>query len=106
MKALYTLSTLFSTTQGTTLERHLISRHVALTQQQLTTTEDALAAIADRLSYSSSHHLSNQFKRETGLTPDGPSAVLPGRQERNDFLILQFFPAIMYSPRGGMPRPL
>ncbi|MCC2544885.1 AraC family transcriptional regulator [Hymenobacter sp. BT175] len=63
------LSTLFSTTQGTTLERYLISRRIGLAQQQLATTEDALAVIADRLGYSSSHHLSNQFKRETGLTP-------------------------------------
>lgn len=85
-----TLSTLFSATQGITLERYLIGRRVELAQQQLTSTNDSLSAIADRLGYSSSHHLSNQFKQETGLTPARyrelqrslPTAAEPG-DERN-----------------------
>jgi AraC-like DNA-binding protein len=64
----HTLSTLFSTTQGTTLERYLISRRIQLAQQQLETSDDSLAVIGERLGFSSSHHFSNQFKRETGLT--------------------------------------
>ncbi|MCC2545529.1 helix-turn-helix domain-containing protein [Hymenobacter sp. BT175] len=65
----YTLSTLFSATQGTTLERYLISRRIELAQQQLETSDESLAVIGERLGFSSSHHFSNQFKRETGLTP-------------------------------------
>ncbi|GAB3840881.1 helix-turn-helix domain-containing protein [Hymenobacter jeollabukensis] len=65
----HSLSTLFSDTQGLTLERYLISRRVELARQLLAATQDTLADIADRLGYSSSHHFSNQFKRETGMTP-------------------------------------
>ncbi|GAB2960431.1 hypothetical protein GCM10027048_30190 [Hymenobacter coalescens] len=65
----HSLSTLFSDTQGLTLERYLISRRIELAREHLAATQDTLAAIADRLGYSSSQHFSNQFKRETGMTP-------------------------------------
>lgn len=65
----HSLSTLFSDTQGLTLERYLISRRAELARAQLAATADTLADIADRLGYSSSQHFANQFKRETGMTP-------------------------------------
>ncbi|QHT68605.1 helix-turn-helix transcriptional regulator [Rhodocytophaga rosea] len=64
-----TISALFSHTEGITLEQYLIHRRVQKVQQLLKYTSLTLTDIAFDLGYSSVHHLSNQFKKITGMSP-------------------------------------
>ncbi|SDM73532.1 AraC-type DNA-binding protein [Catalinimonas alkaloidigena] len=63
------LSTLFSATEGFTIERFYILQKVERVKELLVYDELSLKEIAYRLGYSSPAHLSNQFKKITGLTP-------------------------------------
>lgn len=63
------LSNLFSETEGITIERYFIAQKIEKVKELLMYDELSLAQIADRLGYSSAAYLSNQFKKETGLTP-------------------------------------
>jgi AraC family transcriptional regulator len=64
-----TISSLFSHTEGITLEQYLIHRRVQKVQELLRYTSLTLTDIAFDLGYSSVHHLSNQFKKITGMSP-------------------------------------
>ncbi len=64
-----TVSALFSAAEGITLEQYLIGRRVEQVKEYLQQKDLSLSGIAFRLGYSSVHHLSNQFKKVTGLTP-------------------------------------
>jgi AraC family transcriptional regulator len=63
------LSSLFSDIEGITIEHYLISQRIELVKELLVYDEYTLSEIAHRLNYSSVQHLSNQFKKLTGLTP-------------------------------------
>lgn len=63
------LSNLFSGIQGITIEKFIISRKIERVKELLVYDELTLNEIAFRLRYSSVAHLSNQFKKVTGLTP-------------------------------------
>ena len=63
------LSHLFSEVEGTTIEKYLISQKMEKVKELLKYDELSLSEIADRLGYSSVAYLSNQFKKQTGLTP-------------------------------------
>lgn len=63
------LSRLFSNSQDTTIERFIIQQKVEKIKDLLEYGELNLDEIAYRMGYSSSAHLSNQFKSVTGLTP-------------------------------------
>ncbi len=63
------LSTLFSATEGLTIERYAILQRIERTKELLVYNELSLKEIAYQLSYSSVAHLSGQFKKITGLTP-------------------------------------
>ena len=64
-----TLSKLFSETQGTTIEKYFIAQKIERAKELLDYGELTLNEIADRLNYSSTAHLSAQFKAQTGCTP-------------------------------------
>ncbi len=64
-----TLSKLFSNHEGQTIERFLIRQKIERVKELLTYDEENLSEIAFSLDYSSTAHLSGQFKRETGMTP-------------------------------------
>ena len=64
-----TLSKLFSETQGTTIEKYFIAQKIERAKELLDYGELTLNEIADRLNYSSTAHLSAQFKAQTGYTP-------------------------------------
>jgi AraC-like DNA-binding protein len=64
-----TLSKLFSGHEGQTIERFLIRQKIERVKELLTYGEENLSEIAFDLDYSSTAHLSGQFKRETGMTP-------------------------------------
>jgi AraC family transcriptional regulator len=63
------LSNLFSSETGQTIEQYIIAQKVEKVKEWLSYNELTLSEIAWRLSYSSTAHLSNQFKKVTGMTP-------------------------------------
>jgi len=63
------LANLFSEVQGTTIEKFIISHKIERVKEMIIYEELNLTEIAWKLHYSSIAHLSNQFKKITGLTP-------------------------------------
>jgi AraC-like DNA-binding protein len=63
------LSNLFSEVKGTTIEKFYLSHKIEKVKELLVYDELNLTEIAWKLHYSSVAHLSNQFKKMTGLTP-------------------------------------
>ena len=63
------LSNLFSEVKGTTIEHYIISHKIERAKELIMYNELTLTEIAEKLHYSSVAHLSNQFKKVTGLTP-------------------------------------
>jgi AraC-like DNA-binding protein len=64
-----TLSSLFSEVEGTTIAQYVINQKIEKVKELLVYDELTLNEIALHLNYSSVQHLSNQFKKVTGLTP-------------------------------------
>jgi AraC-like DNA-binding protein len=63
------LANLFSEVQGITIEKFIITHKIERVKELLVYNELNLTEIAYKLHYSSVAHLSNQFKKVTGLTP-------------------------------------
>lgn len=63
------LSSLFSSIEGRTIENYFIEQRIEQAKELLTYGEMTLSQIAMELEYSSTAHLSSQFKKITGLTP-------------------------------------
>lgn len=63
------LSSLFSEVEGTTIEKYYIAQKIEKVKELLVYDELTLSEIAYKLHYSSTAHLSNQFKKVTGLSP-------------------------------------
>ena len=63
------LSNMFSEVKGTTIQQYIIDHKIEKVKELLLYDELSLTEIAYRLHYSSVAHLSNQFKKLTGLTP-------------------------------------
>jgi len=63
------LANLFSEVQGITIEHFIILHKIERVKELLVYDDLNLTQIADKLHYSSVGHLSNQFKKTTGLTP-------------------------------------
>ncbi|GAB4120136.1 MAG: hypothetical protein OHK0057_26070 [Thermoflexibacter sp.] len=63
------LSMLFSSYEGITIEKYIILQKIERVKELLTYGELTLSEIAYQMDYSSVQHLSNQFKKVTGLTP-------------------------------------
>ena len=63
------LANLFSEVKGTTIEKFYLHHKIERVKELLVYNELNLSEIAYKLNYSSVAHLSNQFKKITGLTP-------------------------------------
>lgn len=63
------LSHLFSSLEGTTIERYLIAQKIERAKEQLQLGEQSIADIAFNLGYSSVPHFANQFRNVVGQTP-------------------------------------
>ena len=63
------LANLFSEATGTTIEHFIIAHKIERVKELIIYDELNLTEIAWKLHYSSVAHLSNQFKKITGLTP-------------------------------------
>nr|WP_173851010.1 AraC family transcriptional regulator [Flavobacterium sp. 28A] len=63
------LSKLFSEVEGVTIEHYFIAQKIEKAKELLVYDELSLSQIALQLNYSNVAHLSNQFKKVTGMTP-------------------------------------
>ena len=65
----HSLSKLFSSIENITIEQFIILQKIERAKELLKYGELTLSEIAYKMGYSSVQHLSNQFKKVTGLTP-------------------------------------
>jgi AraC-like DNA-binding protein len=63
------LANLFSEVAGLTIEHYIIAHKIERVKELLMYDELNLTQISYKMNYSSVAHLSNQFKKVTGLTP-------------------------------------
>ena len=63
------LANLFSEVQGTTIEQFIIAHKIERVKELIIYGELNITEIAWKMNYSSVAHLSNQFKKVTGLSP-------------------------------------
>jgi AraC-like DNA-binding protein len=63
------LANVFSEVQGITIEHYIIAHKVERIKELIIYDELNISEIAWKLNYSSVAHLSNQFKKVTGLSP-------------------------------------
>jgi AraC-like DNA-binding protein len=63
------LANLFSEVQGTSIEQFIISHKIERIKELIIYDELTITEIAWKMNYSSVAHLSNQFKKVTGLSP-------------------------------------
>lgn len=63
------LANIFSETQGITIEHYIINQKIEKVKEYLLCSDYSISNIADLLGYSSIGHLSNQFKKVTGVNP-------------------------------------
>jgi AraC-like DNA-binding protein len=62
------LSDLFSSIEGITIEQYFIRLRIEKVKELVVYDELSFSEIADRVGFSSIHHLSAQFKKTTGMT--------------------------------------
>ncbi len=63
------LSKLFSSVEGITIERYILKQKIEKVKELIFYDQLTLSEIAYQMNYSSSAHLSSQFKKETGMSP-------------------------------------
>lgn len=63
------LFNIFSARENNTIEKYIIAQRIERVKELLIYSDINLDEIAFKMHYSSSNHLSNQFKKITGLTP-------------------------------------
>jgi hypothetical protein len=63
------LSSTFSKDQGISIEKYIIAQRIERVKELLVYSDLGLTDISFKLNFSSVAHLSNQFKKLTGLTP-------------------------------------
>ena len=80
------LSTLFSSVENITLEQFIILQRIERAKELLKYGENTLSQISYILGYSSVAHLSNQFKKVTGMTPTAFKALGTGRRHPIDHI--------------------
>lgn len=80
------ISSLFSTTEGITIEQYIILQRIERAKELLVYNELSLSEISYKLGYSSVQHLSTQFKKITGLTPSHFKNIKENRRKPLDQL--------------------
>lgn len=78
------LSRLFSDAEGITIEKYIIQQKVEKVKELLEYGELNLNEIAYKMGYSSSAHLSTQFKAVTGISPSKYKAMPAGDRKPLD----------------------
>lgn len=86
------LANIFSEVKGITIQQYIINHKIEKVKELLLYDELNLTEISYKLNYSSVAHLSNQFKKVTGLTPTFFKKLkYKKRTPLEDVWILQFF---------------
>lgn len=75
------LSTVFSSFEGTTIERYSIALKIERVKEMLEPGDKTLSQIAFEMGYSSAAHLSAQFKKITGFSPSRYKIMNPGHRK-------------------------
>ena len=78
------LSSFFSSVEGRTIENYFIEQRIEKVKELLVYNEMTLSEISFEMEYSSVAHLSNQFKKITGLTPSHFKEVGSARRKMLD----------------------
>jgi AraC family transcriptional regulator len=78
------LSNLFSTVEGVTIEKYIILQRIEKAKELLMYDELNIVQIAEQLGYSSVQHLSQQFKKVTGLSPSHFKKIKENRRRPLD----------------------
>lgn len=90
------LANVFSEVKGITIQQYIIIHKIEKAKELLLYNELTLTEIAYRLHYSSIAHLSNQFKKITGLTPTFYKSIAEKRRGNLENVLF------MYLIRGSM----
>lgn len=77
------ITNLFSEVTLTTIESYIILQKIERAKDLIISGDFTLTEIAYKLNYSSVAHLSNQFKKTTGLTPSAFQRILSKRKQIN-----------------------
>ena len=81
------ISSIFTASQGITIEKYVILQKIEYVKELLSYNELTLSEIADKLNYSSLAALSAQFKSITGTTPSRyKSLSSPGRKSLDNLI--------------------
>ncbi len=80
------LSNLFSSIEGKTIENYFINLKIEKIKELLVYDELSISEISFKLGYSSAAHLSNQFKKVTGLTPSYFKRIREVKRKPTDIL--------------------
>lgn len=78
------LTSLFSKTEGTTIEKYFIANKIERVKELITYDNMSLSEIAYMLNYSSAAHLSSQFKKVTGITPSSYKETIRKKRKSLD----------------------
>lgn len=78
------ISNLFSEVEGITIEQYIINQKIEKVKELLLYKELSLSEISFQLAYSSTAHLSAQFKKVTGLTPSHFKNLGQGKRKSLD----------------------
>ncbi len=79
-----TVSKLFSEVEGITIEQYFILQKIERAKELIIYNEQSLQDVSIELGYSSSQHLSAQFKRITGMTPTQFKSIGPAMRKPID----------------------
>ena len=82
------LANLFSEVQGTTIEQYIIIHKIEHIKELMVYGELNLTEIAYKMNYSSVAHLSNQFKKVTGLSPSHFNKLRAIRHQTSDAIAI------------------
>ncbi len=77
------LSNIFTEITMSTIANYIILQKIERAKTLLTKEALTLTEIAHKLNYSSVAHLSNQFKKKTGLTPTAFQRIIEKRKDNN-----------------------
>ncbi len=78
------ISNIFSETTFTSIENFIILQRIERAKQEIVEGKYTLTEIAWKLNYSSVAHLSNQFKKTTGLTPSAFQRIIKMRNSQDN----------------------
>jgi AraC-like DNA-binding protein len=78
------LSDLFSSIEGLTIEKYFIIQRIEKVKELIVYDQLSLTEIAYQTGFSSVHHLSGQFKKETGINPSHFKKIGAARRKSID----------------------